>query len=372
MGYSADILASTLQELLPGYVDTFTKFHPLWDRIAANGKFNQRKLKGPWVEFTVLTGGPGYAVTDRTGSTTLAGGRRENAKRGIAYPTHLIYHFNVPNKDLKEAQTEYDFVGLVEDYGDPALSDLAERMSRQVARGASSAGTDPEGGGVDGFFTLNGDQTYAPQDAGSTEQGLFQYAAVGAQTNTVHSLPMSGAGSNPTTGWYHQFGQISSFSSEGRKVLRTTRDKAGQEGSGLTGGMDLLISDDASYQNYLDDLDDQVQVAVVEGDKGKHKVREGVAFGQAVWFPDPAIDITDTTAFSTATAQSGVIYGLTTDDFEMIMLGDKGVNGKDFFEMEEPIRLESKPMVHYRLSCYANIFCRQLRRQMVVVGGANP
>lgn len=371
MGYSADILASTLQDLLPGYVDTFTAYHPLWDRIRKGGKFNKRKLKGPWVDFAVVTGGPGYAVTDRTGSTTLAGGRRQNAKRGLEYPARLIYHFNVPHKDLEEAESEYDLVDLVDNYGDTAMADLAERMARQVARGASSSGSDPEGGGVDGFFTFNGSQTFAPQDASAGRSGLFQALAKGSQTNTVHGLPMSGAGSDPVTGWEHQYAHIDSFDQHGRKVMRSTLQKADQEGAGLTGGMDLLVGDDGSYQNYLEDLDDQVQVAVVENDKGKGKVRNGVKFLQADFFTDPAIDLSDTTAFSDALMQTGVIYGMTTEDFEMIMLGSKGVNGEDFFRVEEPIRLSEAPMSHFRMSCYANIFCKQLRRQMLITGGAN-
>lgn len=371
MGFSADVLASTLEELIPDYVDTFTMYHPLWDRVKSNGKFNSRRLKGPWVEFAVVTGGPGQAVTDRTGSTTLAGSRTQNAVRGLEYPTHLFYWWDVPHKDLKEAQTENDVVQLINRYGDTAMGDIAERLARQMARGASSSGSDPSGGGFDGFFTLNGDMSYTPQSISGTRSGMFQYLAKGSQTNTVHNIPMSGAATAPTTGWEHQYGTISSFSAEGRKVMRTHLNKAGLEGANLSGYMDLLIGDDSSYQNYLEDLDTQVQVATVEGDRGKGKVREGVKFLTADFYTDPAIDITDTTSFTSTAPQSGVIYGLCTEDFEMIMLGDQG-GGDKFFDLEEPIRLESKPMTQFRMSTYCNIFCNQLRRQMVITGGANP
>jgi hypothetical protein len=368
MGRSADILASTLNDLLPDYEETFTKNHPLWERVRKNGKFNKRKLKGPQLLFDVLTGGPGYAATDRTGSTVLAGGRRQNLKQGNEDPARIIYYWNVPEKDLDEASTEYDFANLVENYGIPAMADVSERIAAQLARGASSAGTDANGGDVEGFLTLNGDQSYTPQDTTSLRSGVFQFAAIASQTNTVHGLPMSGAAANPTTGWYHQYGTISSFSVDGRKVMRTHHDKAMQEGAQFVGAMDLLIGDDGSYQNYADDLDDQIQSLVVEGDPNKTKVREGMKFKAGVFFPDPAIDITDTTAFTTAAARNGVIYGMTTADWEMIMIGPG--NGDKIFRVGEPIPVSQQPLIQYRLTSYSNVFCKNLRRQMVITGGA--
>ena len=368
MGYSADILASTLQDLLPGYVDLYTLNHPLWMRVKQGGGFNRRKLKGPWMEFNVLTGGPGNAITDRSGSSVLAGTRKQRLRRGIEYGARLIYFFDVPEKDLDEASTPYDFANLVENYGEAGMADLMERMANQLARGASTAGSDPLGGGVDGFITLNGEQTYCPQDIGGTRTGIFQYANRANQNNTVHNLPMESA-ANGVNGWYHQFGQINSFSVDGRKVMRTARDKANQQGSSLDGGVDLLMGDDASYQNYAENLDDQVVAAVVENDKGQGKIREGLKFGTATFFSEPAIDLSDTAAFTSATSQSGIIYGLCSKDWEMFTVGDKNA-GQDLFTVHDPIPVPDQPLIHYRVSFYANMYCRNLRRQFVVVGGA--
>ena len=368
MAYSADILASTLQDLVPGWVDLYTRNHPLWDRIKKGGGFNKRALKGPWMEFAVLTGGPGQAVTDRSGSTVLAGTRAQNLKRGIEYPARLIYYFAVPEKDLEEADTAYDFANLVEEYGEAGMADLMERMSDQVARGASSAGSDPSGGGVEGFVTLNGDTNYTPVSASSQRTGIFEFATVANQNDTVHDLPKQGAASNPTTGWYHQYGSISTFQLNGRRVMRTVRDRANQQGASLDGGIDLLLGDDGSYQNYAENLDDQVIAAVVENDKGQGKVREGLKFGTAVFFSEPSIDLTDTTAFG-ATARTGVIYMFCSRDWEMFTVGSKN-GGKDLFRVHDPIPVPDQPLIHYRMSAYANMYCRNLRRQGVVTGGA--
>lgn len=367
MSYAADILASTLQDLLPGYEELFTKFHPFPMYIQKSGGFNKRKLKGPWVEFNVLTGGPGDITGVRGGSETLASIKRNNLYRGKEYPHRFIYHFNVPNKELDEAETEYDFANLVETYPEQGLADAWERLNAQVVRGASSAGTDDNGGNLEGILTFNGDQTYTPQSTLSTRTGVFTFSAT--QTSTVHDLPKEDAGSNPTTGWRNQYEHISSFSTEGRKKLRTCRDAANRQGRTPGGYVNLMLGDVESYQNYIDDLDDQVQTAMVDlkGEKVPDGFREGVKFGKADFFADDHIDITDTTAFTTASAQQGVIYLLNTQHWEMFFLGKKG----GMFDVQKPILLPDQDAVQYRIVSYFNFFCKNLRAQGVVTGGAN-
>lgn len=368
MSINADVLASTLQDLLPGHVDLYTKNHPLWDRIRKGGGFNRRKLKGPYMEFNVLTGGPGKLYSDRTGTTVLAATRKQNLRTGNEYGARLVYAFTVPEKDLEEADTPYDFANLVENYGEAGMAEIMEIMANQAARGSSSAGSDSEGGAA-AFITLNGDQFYNPTAVGTQRSGVFQFAAPASQTATVHGVPMQAAATNPTTGWYHQYGNISSFLINGRKIMRTTVDTANQQGASLQGGVDLLMGDDSSYQNYAENLDDQVIAQVVENDKGQGKVREGLKFRTAVFFPDPAIDITDTTAFTTSAAQNGVIYALCTDDWEMFTIGNKN-GGKDLFTVSPAQLIPGLTAFEYRISFYANMFCKNLRRQGAITGGA--
>lgn len=369
MSFAADVLASTLQDLLPGYTDLWTGYHPLSQRIMSNGGFNRRKLKGPWVEFNVLAGDPGEVTPDRNGNAVLASGRKENLKRAKEYGARLVYHFNVPEKDLDECDNEHDFANLVENYGDPAMAGLMERINAQLTRGASTAGTDELGGGVETVVTFNGDQTYDPEDVGTNRQGIFQFAAPASQTHTVHNIAKRGAAGG-ITGWYNQYDHISSFSAHGRKIMRRTRDRANRQGASLSGGIDLLLGDDGSYQNYAESLDDQVQVAVVENDKGQGKVREGLKFGTAAFFADDHIDITDAVAFTTAVARQGVIYGFCSEDWEMFTVG-KRYSGKQPFDVAKPIPLQDTPAFQYRISTYFNMFCKQLRRQMVITGGNN-
>lgn len=366
MGLAADIVVGSLQELLPGSIDTFTMNQPLWSRIYKGGTFNNRELKGPWVNFDVRTGGPGSLVTDRSGATLLGNTLAQKGKQGTEYGAHLIYSWTVPLKTLNEASTEQHYSRLVTDYGDAALAHLHEIMSAQMARGASSSGSGESG--AEGFFTLNSDQAYTPLDTGSSRQGLFEWAEAGSQTDTVHGLVKQG-GASGVTGWYHQYGNMSAMSMGGRKIMRTVRDKANQQGASLQGGIDLLLGDDQSYQNYVENLDDQVVTAVVENDPGVAKVREGVKFGTADFFSDPYIDITDTTSFTSTEPQNGVIYMLNSEFWDMFSVGDD-YSTKKPFEVDEPILTINQPVVGFRIRSYINCFCSSLRNQGVVTGGA--
>lgn len=367
MGFSPDILASTLEEVLPGYYDLYTKNHPLLDYIVRRGNINKRKAKGPFIEFPVLTGGPGQAVTDRTGGTLLASQRAQNLKRGKEEPARTVYHYAVPEKDLEEAQTENDFANLVESYGDAGMGDVMERFVAQVVRGASTAGSDEFGGGMEGILTFNSDQGYTPQDSATSRGGVFEYTAT--QTGTLHNLPKSGAASNPTFGWEHQFEEISSFNHHGRRKMRIARDRANQQVAKSGGGIDLVLADDASYQNYIDDLNTQVLVAVVENDAGPGNIREGVKFGNANMFSELAIDLSDTDAYTSTAARDGLMYMLDSSTWELFTVGD-GNDAAKLFKLKGPIDMYDQTMLHFRMSSYMNIFTTNLRRNAVVVGGA--
>lgn len=369
MAYAADVLKSTLVDLLPDYTDTFTNFHPLYAKIRQGGAFGTRKLKGPSLEFNINVGGPGQMITETTGGALLTGGLRENLATGTEQGARSIYYFNVPNKSLDEVDTEYDFARIVKAYNDPAMAEAMEIFSNQLNRGASSAGSDSlvaSGNGAAGHFTLNGDQTYNPQ--GTARQGLFDFA--GLFTNTVHGIVMEN-GTGGSTGWKHQLKHISSFGANGKRQFRTAIDLANQQGSVLEGGIDIIIADHGTYQNYLETQDTQVQLTQVEGEKGKHgRVRTGIAFRDGVMmYPEPSIDISDTTAFTNANARKGVAYCLNSSTFEIFTVGGKNA-AKDFFRVEDPIRLPNRDMMHYRVICYWNILCDNLRANAAVTGGA--
>lgn len=365
MPFNADVLKSTLQDLQPGFIDNFTNWHPFTRYIKDSGGFQKTKLKGPWVEFNVLTGGPGRTDASYSGSEQLNGPLNTMLAKGKEYPHRFIYHFPIPNKMIEELETENDYANLIEALPEQALGDQLEGINQQIVSGAFSAGTNTDSNGTRGLMTFNGSQSYYPQDGSSGRTGVFQFAAPTSQTGTVHDLPLAYAGTNPTRGWYNQYGVISSFSSDGRSTLEIVRDRANRQGSKSQSGIDLILSDPGTRQNYINSLDAQVRTAMVDkkGEKVPDAIREAIKFGNADWFSDDHIDITDTTAFSNTDAQNGVAYMLNTSHWEMFTLG------KNILDFKDLIPDPRADQMLARMVSYFNFFCKSLRSQGLVTGG---
>ena len=357
MAINPDVVASALQDLAPGYSELFTLWHPIMERVVLRGNVDRGSLKGPYREFVVVTDGPGTVTQVTTGSEVIAGGRRQNAQRGTEYAPRLIYAFDVPGKDLAEGNGENDLAKIIKRYPELALSDFHERIARQISCGN---GTD-----VSGFVTLNGDTTYNPQGAAVAPDGLIDFAAPAAQAGTVHNLNKA-----TVSNWQNQYGQISSFATDGKATMRQVYYKASRQGSKASGPIDLLLGDESSYLNYIDDLDDQVRVMKVESDKAPGQVRQGIPFLEADFFLEEELT-TQSAQFATGGANNGVIYMLQTDSFHLFTLGhDSGMETKGDFAIRGPIRIPEQDMWRYEYVLNMGMYCDQLRTNGVVTGGA--
>jgi len=361
MAISPDVLATALNELMPSYSEMFVKFHPLMEKIMQNGSLSRDALKGPKREFAVVTDGPGTVTQVDTGSEVIAGGRSQNAHRGNVVAPRLIYAFDVPGKDLAEANGEMDLARILQHYPELALSDFHERISRQLGTG--------DGPQVGGFATLNGNTQFTPD--GTARDGILQLSA--SSGNTVHGLNCSGH-ATPVTGWNNQYQDISSFAVNGRSQLRKAYFAASRQGK-TSGPVDLMIGDEGSYLNYIDDLDDQVRVVKVEGDKAPPLVRQGVKFLDADFFLDDAIDVTDAnyTGGSITAGADGVIYGMKTPTWHLFTLGhDSDRETKGDFALRGPFRIPDQDIFRYELVLMMGIHTTQLRSNFVVTGAGTP
>jgi hypothetical protein len=360
MAFSPDILVTALQELLPGYSETWTKFHPGFDLIVEKG--GKTKLKNPYVEFGLTPEGPG-TIND-IGSDPdrfLNGGRRQSSVRGNEYAATLAYVYDVPGQDLREANGEADLVQLIKSYPERALMDFKETIARQLVMG--------NGPGAGSVFTLNGDATYNPKNLGA-RSGMFEFAAPAAQNNTIH-----GVVANSIVGWHTQYRHITAMGGDGLKQMRGAYWDALTEGSSPEGPVNLMLGDRDSFDNYIDELTDIVQFidkkAASGGDPAPgSNVRKGVAFHDAVFYPEPYITRAD---FVTAAAQAGVIYGVNTSLLSLRTQGSdaKMETGGDFAH-RGPTRLPTQDMFRYEYILSLLIHTRDLRRHFSVTGGANP
>lgn len=360
MPFSPDVLTTALQELLKGYNETWTKMHPAFDALVLRG--NKGKGKHPYKEFGLVPEGPGQ-VND-IGSDPdrfINGGRVQSAVKGNTYAATLLYAYDVPNQDLREANGEADVIGLIKKYPERALMDFHERIARQLVMG--------DGAGCGSFFTFNGDATYNPKGLGA-RSGLFEFEAPSTQSNTIH-----GVAANSIVGWHSQYRHITSMGSDGLKQLRGAYWDASQEGAQAAGNVDLMFGDRDSFDNYCDELEGKVQfIDASKAGKGDpapgSNLRKGVPFHDAIFYPEPYIVRAD---FTTTNATAGVVYGIHSDCLHMYTIGSdssKETNGD--FAVRDAMRLPFQDINRYEIVFAAGMYCDNLRKMFSVTGGANP
>ena len=369
MAISPDVLATALNELMPAYSELFVKWHPLLEKVLTGGNMDRASLKGPIREFAVVTGGPGTITQISTGTEIIAGGRSQNAYRGNVSAQRLIYAFDVPGKDLAEANGEMDLARILQHYPELALADFHERISDQLGTG--------NGSGVGGFCTFNGNTQFTPGD-GTTRDGFFEFRALANQLNTVHQLGAPSAAAAPISGWGNQYEDITSFAVNGRSQMRKVYYAASREGKTM-GEVDLMIGDEQSYLNYIEDLDDAVRVTKIDGDKAPGQVRQGIKFLNADFYLDDSIDISNTTYTTTTGAASetngadGVIYGFKTQTWNMFTLGhDTSKETKGDFAVRGPFRIPDQDIFRYEIVLMMGLHTTQRRANFAVTGAATP
>ena len=358
MAINADVLQSALQELMPSYSELFVKWHPVLERVLLKGNMEKNVLTGPFREFAVVTDGPGDVTQIVTGSEIVNGGRNQNAARGNTFAPRMIYAFDVPGKDLAEANGEMDLARIIQHYPELALSDFHERIAKQIVQG--------NGSNVGGFLTFNGDLTYNPQ--GTARTGVFEFADPASQSATVFNIAK-----NSSNGWYNQYEDISSFGTNGRSQMRKLYYAASRQQKTI-GGVDLILGDEGSYLNYIDDLDSQVQIITdktTSGDRAPNSIHQGVKFLDADFYLEDSLDALDSTNFPSSTAaRDGVMYFLNTATWYAYTLGsDANRESKGDFSVRGPFRIPEQDLFRYEIVLNMGMHTNQLRANGVVTGG---
>jgi len=358
MAVSNDVLVTALQELLPGYTESWTLFHPAFDALVTKG--NKRRVDHPFIEFVVLPEGPGSVTSIINGDEHINGGRRQSAVKGSAYAATMVYAFDVPGEDLRMANGPADVAELIKKYPEAGLMDFQERIARQLVMG--------DGAQVGQFFTLNGDTTYNPKATGA-QQGMLEFVAPTSQTSTRFGIV-----SNSITNWHNQYAHTTSMGADGLKQIRKAYWDASQQGAGAEGPVDIMLADRDSYDNIVDELTDFVQFVrrdadVKAGDPVPYRLREGIAMHGAILYPEPQMD---RSLFVTPEALEGVIYGLHSDALKMFTQGSGPKTTGGDFEMRDVGRLPYQELFRTEFVLSAGVYATDLRRNFAVTGCANP
>ena len=164
--------------------------------------------------------------------------------------------------------------------------------------------------------------------------------------------------------------------------MRAAYYDASQEMANAEGDVDLLFGDRGSFDNYLEDLDDQVQIitpSTEAGDRAPSKLRQGAKFLGATFYSDQYIDVTSA-AISTrdpgavaSPAANGLIYGIHSSTWHMYTMGhDAGMETKGDFAQRGPIRHPTQDMWRYEFVLSMGMYCDNLRCNFAVTGGNLP
>jgi len=365
MPTNADVLNFAVQKLTPQWQEQFYQHHPVLDKIILNGNIDKAHTGAPYLEFPVVTNGPGQVTRIETGSEVYSSVRRTVGNRGQVYCPRMIYSFIIPGKDLAEASGETAIARLLKVYPEAAIMEFHEYIVSQFVNGNGADNN------VQGFVTLNGNSTWNP--AGTALTGVMEYDAATSQGDTVFNMTK-----NTVTGWHNQYANVTAFGTDGRSKMREVYWNASLQGK-AGGPCDLMLGDIVTFNNYYDDLDSQVRYATsFKGETAKKGVsRQGLMFQEAEFYVEPTLD-TSLSVFSDASGapreggtSQGMVYFLKTDTWHMYTLGeDTGMETKGDFAIRGPVKVPGQDAWEWEIVLSMQLYCDRLNANGVVVGTA--
>ena len=358
MPVTLDALNIATEHLLPKLENLFFDDHPWLARIILNG-IDRRPSGGEYAAFVVTTDGPGNIVKLLTGSEAYAYGRRNITQQARVFIGTHLYTFAVEGEALRHSDGETGIANLLQVYPEAGMLDFRQRAVGQNLTGNGAAAN------ADGWVTVNGDQTYNPD--GTALSGVLDFATPAAQTDTVFNLPKQGA-ANGVTGWYNQYGNVLSFGSSGKRIMRDVYNACHIRSGTWNSPPDLGLTDSTSYNNYYESLDDNVRYATtLKGEDGATG-RDGLMFHKLELFIEPSID-DNLTFFGHGT--NGTTYMFNTKTWFILTLGqDASKETKGFFEVRPPFKLQGRDAWGYEIVCAWQIGCRYLKANGCLEGTA--
>lgn len=359
MSLGLDLLTTAQADYIPGASEMFLRYNPFFDLMWKSGKVQKRRLEGPYLEFAVMNDAPSVRQEIRHGNEYMPGGRVQDSVKGNEYAFFFIDYWDVPTKELDLVNGKQDMARIIDAYPKASLGKVYRDFSEQILSGGVT--------GMSGIVTFNEDQNYVGD--GGTRKGIFEFAAISAQTNTAHNISTS-----TYSGWGNQYDSISSYATDGRQTLREVFWECQEQGEDGSGPEDyVFLADATSYSNHVAEVDDKVQiistVGTGKGDGSPGTLRKGIMpFADGpMMYRDPGIVLSK---FSSGSSNNGVIYLLKPKSFEFIVAGREGRTG--MFQLKKPYELPEHPMVRTRIEFFGNLYTRQRRVNGVVTGGAQP
>ena len=363
MPTTPDELLIATRELFPTLETLFINEHPVTKMLYDKQK--RQEVSGPYAAFDVIVDGPGDGMQVETGLEVQTATKRNIVRQGSVYVPTYEYTYMVTGPSLRKSAGKNGIIDLLKMYPEAAMQHFRQELGVQFTVGRTTGLTN-----AGCFLHLNGDLTWQATSAVAAQNGVLEFAAPGSQTSTFLGLPRQGAATNPTPKWANQYGAITNFGAHGRARLRRVYNEC-QMRAGSYGAPRLMFSDSASFENYYNDLDEQVRYAAeFKGETGGTKL-SGLKFHNADWFVDPAFD-DDATAFGHST--DGTVYMINPDTFKCLTSPDINSGeiktGNSYFGLRGPWKQQGQDAWTFDIMFSGQPVCMYLAANGCLEGAA--
>ena len=340
MAISADVLNTTYRRLKGPLLETFMRRTPFLDALYNNGKVREEINGGTTIERAIMTGSPSTVRGIFNGLELLSLTRAQRTEQLKVEPHRMAGAIAIPGKDLAENNGDAGVMKLIEKYPEAFMNSLNLCLESYLLTGTIPAGNHTVRSVAElyGFCTLFGGFTSGVKTG--TDNGILQFAAPADQTVDIHNVA-----SNNANKWINQYSAISSWNSEGLKMINQLIRLVNHYGMGSRASLGFVDPDTMS--NFEETKQSHVRISVVDDKLSKDDtstlVHKGVTFHES-------LDMDRALVASTSPAADGSGYILMPEfweipiiqkaelsDFQDNLADQDGVTAKFLFHAAGPI-----------------------------------
>lgn len=353
MAVTNDLLNTTLVDLKGPIEHSFFQKTPAYDLIVKKGTVSSEG--GTLIERPIMGGSPAQGTGIFSGGETLNMARAEKTKK-VTIETHrLVIPINIPKKELQKNSGKLGAIKLIDTYVD-SVNGLFPIDFDRYFFGGVSAGHVFQTSELIGFNTLNGQKTFASGYTGVTA-GLLEFNTPANQVSTRQNLA-----SSTSYNYVNQYGVISSFAVDGRKVYRKVyRETAQFNPTDVNAGPDTVFMDYDSFALYEEEFESKVRIVQTQDKTDKSGNLIELTMGSARVIAAKNIVLTD----FTGDAAEGVAYYLTGKGLEWIWTQKPTMSNFDD-------RIANQDGTCAKIEMTGAPLMLGMRMQAVVTGGARP
>ena len=351
MAIDLDTLNTTFADLRGPLVNSFEQSIPMWRELMKKSRVSNDG--GTYIERDFAAGAPAKGTGVFSGDELLTNVRRKQIKK-LQVETHrAVAMISIPKKVLNINKGKAAVIRLIDAYPKTTMEAISGDMNKYFLTGASR-GLVFDTSELLGFVNLNGDFS-SGIGTGVTNGVLSVNEDPSAQSDAVF-----GVGKSESIYHYNQRGDVTSFATNGMRVLRQQYRKAAHFAGKPNSGPDLIVMDSDSFANFESHRDSKIRLELVD-DKLESGNMLSLTLGMAQVYDDPDLDVT---LFDSGTdARDGVCYMLNTDYWEWVWLEKPNIG--QFMD-----RIGDQDVVSAKFAMQGNAICTKLTAQAAVTGCA--